>query len=114
MLFSNALAFPRKDLSEDEDRVKDGEFSVVADEGSSIGADEGSSVGADESSDIAADELSRAIKKIFKIWPPHYIPLTNLVWADLVSGSCCIRVSDSLIRSGMVLRLRNMSSCIID
>ena len=112
VLFSNALAFPRKDLSEDEDRVKDGEFSVVADEGSSIGADEGSSVGADESSDFAADEMSRAIKKIFKIWPPHYIPLTNLVWANLVSASCCIRVSDSLKRSGMVLRLRYMSSCI--
>lgn len=82
-MFSNALAFPRKNLLEDEDRDKDGEFSVIADEGSSIGADEGynigadegssigadegSSVGADESSDIAADELSRAIKKIFKI-----------------------------------------------
>lgn len=78
VLFSNALAFPSKDLLEDEDRVKDGYFSVVADEGSSIGADEGSSigadegssVGADESSNIAADEVSRAIKKIFKIWPP--------------------------------------------
>ena len=78
VLFSNAFAFPSKDLLEDEDRVKDGDFSVVADEGSSIdadegssiGADEGSSVGADESSNIAADEVSRAIKKIFKIWPP--------------------------------------------
>lgn len=77
VLFSNALAFPSKDLLEDEDRVKDGDFSVIADEGSSIGADEGSSieadegssVGADESSNIAADEVSRAVKKIFKIWP---------------------------------------------
>ena len=91
VLFSNALAFPSKDLLEDEDRVKDGDFSVVADEGSSIGADEGSSigadegssVGADESSNIAADEVSRAIKKIFKIWPPTIF--RYLTWLDLIS-----------------------------